>query len=96
MYGAGCVGQDYYVQIQKYVQCNLMAWVDQGYKGICFDYAEVTDPEKLSNIDFDIILIAVERESVAEEIRSELMLRGIAESRIQWYPPVYVYGRKGE
>ena len=96
LYGAGCVGQDYYVQIQKYVQCNLMAWVDQGYKGICFDYAEVTDPEKLSNIDFDIILIAVERESVAEEIRSELMLRGIAESRIQWYPPVYVYGRKGE
>lgn len=94
LYGAGCVGQDYYVQIRKYAQCGLAAWIDQEYTKFHFDYAEVTGPEKLGEIDFDIILIAVEREAVAEEIRSGLMAQGILGSRILWNPPAYVYGWK--
>lgn len=94
LYGAGCVGQDYYIQIRKYVQCSLVAWVDKEYKKLHFDYAEVTGPEKLGDIDFDIVLIAVEREVIAEEIQSELMAQGILEGRILWNPPAYVYGWK--
>lgn len=94
LYGAGCVGQDYYMQIKKYVQCRLAAWVDREYTKLHFDYAEVTAPDRLGDIDFDIILIAVEREAIAKEIRSELMAQGILESRILWNPPAYVYGWK--
>lgn len=71
-----------------------MAWVDKEYKKLHFDYAEVTGPEKLGDIDFDIVLIAVEREVIAEEIQSELMAQGILEGRILWNPPAYVYGWK--
>lgn len=91
LYGAGLVGQDYYMQIRKYIQCNLLAWVDRNYQQIQFDYAEITGLENIKNLDYDVLLIAVEKETLAEEIRRDLKKEGIPDSKIKWRPPSYIY-----
>lgn len=91
LYGAGLVGQDYYIQIRKYIQCNLLAWVDRKYQEIQFDYAEITGLENIKNLDYDVLLIAVEQETLAEEIRRDLRGEGIPDSKIIWMPPSYIY-----
>lgn len=91
LYGAGLVGQDYYMQIRKYTQCNLLAWVDRNYQQIQFDYAEITGLENIKNLDYDVLLIAVEKETLAEEIRRDLKKEGISDSKIKWRPPSYIY-----
>lgn len=91
LYGAGIVGQDYYVQIRKYMQCELLAWVDRRHQEIQFDYAKVTGLESIRDLEYDILLIAVEREKLAEEIRRELRTEGIPNSKIKWLPPSCIY-----
>ncbi|MDE7177479.1 MAG: glycosyltransferase [Lachnospiraceae bacterium] len=91
LYGAGRVGQDYYMQIRKNMQCNLLAWVDRDHNKISFDYAKVIGMEDIDGLDYDMLLIAVEKEILAEEIREELIEKGLPESKIKWIPPAYVY-----
>jgi hypothetical protein len=42
-------------------------------------------------LDFDVLLIAVEKEKLAERIRGELCEAGIPDSKIKWRPPSYIY-----
>lgn len=91
LYGAGLVGQDYYLQLRKYIQCNLLAWVDRNYQQIQFDYAHIEGIDSIKNLDYDVLLIAVEKEKLAEEIRGELCEEGIPDSKIIWFPPAYIY-----
>ncbi len=91
LYGAGLVGQDFYVQIKKNMRCNLLAWVDRNYQQIQFDYAKVLGLESVMHLDFDVLLIAVEKEKLAERIRGELCEAGIPDSKIKWRPPSYIY-----
>lgn len=91
LYGAGGVGQDYYLQIRKHMQCDLVAWADRDYQNIKFDYAQLVGLEEVRKLRYDIILIAVEKASLAEEIRTELVSQGIMPDKIRWIPPTYIY-----
>ena len=90
LYCAGKVGQDYFTQLSKYCEINIVAWADKHFENYKFDYREVVGAEKISNYDFDILLIAVLDESVADEIRCELVKSGIQEDKIVWKQPVQI------
>lgn len=90
LYCAGKVGQDYFTQLSKYCEINIVAWVDKHFENYKFDYREVVGVEKISNFDFDILLIAVLDESVADEIRCELVKNGIQENKIVWKQPAQI------
>lgn len=88
LYCAGKVGQDYYTQLSKYCEIAIVAWADRHFENYKFDYREVVGVEKISNYDFDVLLIAVSDEFIADEIRCELVKAGIQEDKIVWKPPV--------
>lgn len=90
VYGAGTVGQDYYSQICQYQKCKVVAWVDKNafkYKNDC---AEVSEPERLKEIEYDILIIAVKDYELAEQIKKELIEQGISENKITWSTPQYL------
>ena len=90
LYCAGKVGQDYYTQLSKYGEINIVAWADKHFENYKFDYREVVGVEKISSYDFDILLIAVSDEFIADEIRSGFVKNGIQEDKIVWKPPVRI------
>lgn len=91
IYGAGNVGQDYYAQISKYRCCQIVAWIDLHWNKYQFDYTQVVGIEYLSELEFDIVIIAVMNKMVRKEIKEYLLNIGICEQKIIWQKPGYFF-----
>lgn len=87
IYGAGVVGQNYYAQFCKYKDIEIIAWCDTNWQKYQFDYMTVEGINKISNYIFDLIIIAVKNENMAEEIKKMLLLHGQHEEQILWTKP---------
>ncbi len=87
LYGAGRVGQSYYLQLKNDKRYSVVGWVDKtpGYRNQL-----IKGIEALDEIKYDFIIIAVKSEFMAKEIRNELKVKGVSEEVIIWKEPVYV------
>lgn len=87
IYGAGRVGEDYYIYLKKNMICDIVAWADTNYLKCKNGFCEIISPDTLVKMDIDIVLIAVLHEDVADEIRRALIHKGIPSEKILWYKP---------
>lgn len=88
LYGAGKVGLGYYRQIQSLEEGKLVLWVDKQWQNLT-DFSGVVYPvEAIIEIDYDYILLAVEKKELAEEIKNELINMNISEEKILWKKPI--------
>lgn len=87
LYGAGAVGQDYYNQLSRYKDCNIVGWIDKNAPKYDYDYFKVQDIDVINIIEYDYIIICIYNEEIAEEIIEELSVKGIEKDRIIWIKP---------
>lgn len=87
IYGAGNVGQDYYLQFCKYKDIDITAWLDSNSQKCLYDYAVVSDISELTNYTFEKIIIAVKSKAAAEEMKKILFKYSIPEEAILWEAP---------
>lgn len=88
LYGAGKVGRDFYSQIIRYSNCEVVAWVDSNYNNIHYGCTNILKPESVNGIDFDILLIAVKNKEISNEIKKTLVGKfKINENKIIWIKP---------
>ena len=83
LYGAGDVGQAYYLKFYGDPNYTVVSWVDKKYelkKG-------VQAPENIMETEFDMVLIAVESGSLANQIKENLVAMGVAAEKIVWQKP---------
>ena len=81
LYGAGKVGRSFYRQIMFSGWCEIAAWVDMRFEG----REEISEPmSAIEKGDFEIIVIAVNDELLAEEIRQHLLHTRAAGKQIIW------------
>lgn len=90
LYGAGKMGQDV-KSIFLNQKIDTVAWVDNNYTDYQAQGLEVSNPCILSEIKFDKLLIAVSSESLASEIKKDLLGKGIKEDAIIWKRPIEIY-----
>ncbi|NBI60426.1 glycosyltransferase family 8 protein [Lachnospiraceae bacterium] len=88
LYGFGNVGHIFYEQIKKTDYCNIIAICDK--RRVIGDTLTVPliHIEDIAGFDFDYIVIAVEQEKIAKEIRSDLQKTGISSDKIVWQNPI--------
>lgn len=72
IYGAGVGGKGIYYMIKKTGYCNIVKWVDKNYIRHLENGLPVEAPSEIRNVKFDYILIAVARQKLFEEIKSEI------------------------
>lgn len=87
IYGAGSVGRDYYAQISRFSNCEIVAWVDAYPEKYAYSYIDLYDVEILDRVDFDILVVAVKQEKMAKEICNQLICKGIERHKIFWSKP---------
>lgn len=75
------------MQLSKYQNIEIIAWLDSNWQNYKFDYACVKDISMLSSCEYDEIIIAVRNESVAREIGKMLIDAGQPEEKIVWVKP---------
>ena len=86
LYGAGQVGKAYYRQIKRNEDCNLVLWVDKDWEKNKDKRVEA--PQKVVDVEFDLLVIAIKRQELAEEITKELLGMGIQKEKIIWKKPI--------
>lgn len=87
IYGAGRVGRDYYSQICRYTECQVVAWVDEHPYQYEYQHIRLHEIDSLDSIEFDLLVIAVKSAEMASEIFDQLITRGIEKNRIYWSKP---------
>ena len=74
IYGAGEVGNCFVDLINNTQYCHVVLWVDKDYKHKSEDVFSV---ERIMEVDYDYILIALSKEDVVSEVKKELVGKGI-------------------
>lgn len=87
LYGAGSVGKDYFMLYQKKAKKPLL-WVDISWKSFQKEGLQVQPIDKIEQVDYEYILIAVKDEKKANEIRACLKGKGVCSSKILWQEPI--------
>ena len=59
LYGAGCVGQEYYSQVKQTEYCFIIKWVDQKFNHAAAD-SFCSGANGILSVDFDYVVIALE------------------------------------
>ena len=72
LYGAGVVGKSIYNALKESQYCRIVGWVDKNYGKYREKGYPVEAPSHIKGMEFDYILIAVERQKVFEEIKRDI------------------------
>lgn len=70
IYGAGGMGKQIYNFLKAINYCHICGWVDKKFMKLP---GQLISPVALETLDFDYILIAVEKQEVYEEIKEEII-----------------------
>lgn len=85
LYGAGFVGSILKKQTEVKKHCKIVLWADKSYKEIQDKkHLYVSPPSKIQDIDYDYLVIAVEKKNMADSIKKELAVIGVPEEKIVW------------
>ena len=87
LYGAGNVGKSYFTQIMNKGRYKVVLWVDGNYKNSTLP---VHSPDCIFSADYDLILLAVEQEKIADEISSFLIKNAVPQEKILWQPTTVI------
>ncbi len=87
LYGAGKVGYDYLRQMELNDIGEPVAICDSYKKNILWEHFLIINPNEISNIEYDYIIIAVMDEESANKIKQMLLSIGADEKRIIWESP---------
>lgn len=83
LYGAGKAGRDYFRQLVK-MGYDVVLWVDSNSTEV----ESVKTPQAISDVEYDVILLAVSRPEYAESMKQTLKSIGIGEEKLMWKKPV--------
>lgn len=90
IYGAGMAGRDYYAELSRYRDIQIVAWVDKKFNNIKYKFCDVESIDIINHIDFDYIIISNIYMDVALGIKDELKKMGVSENKIIWSAPLLV------
>lgn len=89
LYGAGMAGRFMEHYIQSVQECKLVCWVDQHFEAIK-GKLEICDPKKITELDFDYIVISIMRANIVSEVKKYLDNLGVAFKKILWIEQKYI------
>lgn len=92
VYGAGKCGQDTVRQF-LYFGYEVVLWVDKNYQNCRVQNIdmEVNSVQKIKEVEFDLIWIAISSEKVVNEVKTELVEKGFSAEQIVWKKPMKLY-----
>ncbi|MBQ8197891.1 MAG: glycosyltransferase [Lachnospiraceae bacterium] len=89
LYGAGKVGQSYWLEICSGKYAQVVSWIDQNADRY-FCGMKVEGINILQNKKYDFVLIAIADKEVAMQIKENLVRNDVREESIIWAEPIYV------
>lgn len=96
LYGAGALSRKYWQQLRASGKLTFVGCVDFGADKFSNEPFEVSFPEVLSAVDYDILVITVKNERVADTTKERLISMGVPEKKILWFRQDEIFWRFAE
>lgn len=93
LYGAGKMGRELYRKMQEMRTVTVVRWIDKNAGDCQTEEYPVSGLEGLMMETFEKLVVAVWNKSVAQDIKNELLERGIPADRIFWFNPLQEWER---
>lgn len=87
LFGAGKVGSSYLRDWEMKNICQVLAWVDNSRNNLNIGKRVVQNPEVITTMEYDFVVCAVMKKRDAENIKHQLVLLNVPESKILWEEP---------
>ena len=88
IYGAGRVGESFYLQFSNMEGIKVVAWVDKNVADCRGGIGKVCVVDNVLKYEYDILIIAVRYEEMAMQIKQNLInYYGMQENKIVWVKP---------
>lgn len=91
LYGAGELGEKYFLQLSNNEDLYYVACVDPEYKKLSSDKFNVDSLDSLQHIEYDYIVITIKNPAKAEEIKKTLINMNISSDIILWFEQPEAY-----
>jgi len=91
LYGAGNVGRDFYKQLLRSENVHVSAWVDYNYQKYEKEKLPVESLNRLKDLEYDYIIVAVLRENVYENIAATLENYSVPRDKVIWEKPITMF-----
>lgn len=85
IYGAGEFGKALYEEIRMNVDKEVVLWVDKNYEELSNQIPQLSSVDTLADVEYEQVVIAILNLEIANEVKEELVCRGIAENKIVTY-----------
>lgn len=82
VYGAGLFGNKIVTRLHKSRYADIVAWLDKNYKSYQEKGIFVEAPERIKQLEYDYVIMAVIRDDIRQNIRVELEEAGVPEAKI--------------
>lgn len=82
VYGAGRIGYSLMRFLSKTQDYQIVLWVDKDITRYALPGYKISPVDEISNVEYDYIVVAVQRADIVKEIRESLMDRKIPEEKI--------------
>ncbi len=82
LYAAGEMGKAYFKQIFLNEHYRIVAWVDKNYLKYKDLYVKIENPEVITKLDFDKVIIAIEDNKVKKQVTEYLISLGIEQEKV--------------
>ncbi len=89
LYGAGQCGINLYNYAKNIYNDNLVCWVDKNFEFLGQFY-NVEGPNKIQEIDYDYIVIAIMSECALDSVKKDLHRMGVPQEKIRWIKDEYI------
>lgn len=89
LYGAGAAGIHMEHYIRNVKGSNLTGWIDKNFLTLQNSLG-VQNPEEITNMDYDHIIISILREDAVESAKEDLKALGIPEYKTLWIEQKYI------
>lgn len=82
VYGAGRIGYRLVQHLDKTRKCSVVLWVDQNQNLPTVPGYTISSRDAIFSADYDFIVVAISKATVAKEVKCSLILDGIPEEKI--------------
>lgn len=96
LYGGGELGDAYRRQLSGRNDLELAGCVDPAYATIRQEGIRICSPKKLTEWEYDIVLIAIKNREKADAVKVELESMGIAREKICWFEQKEIFWKYAE
>ena len=82
IYGAGIRGRRWYEELSADKAVEVVQWLDKGYLRLKDKLPVTGDMDSLGQVEFDWLVADFASDKVSEEVKAELIKRGVPEEKI--------------